>query len=97
MIKNDGSASILQCLTDFGITTARGRVKKSPSISEEGTPAPTLNPVEEWSVGYSRAEENGEGPNTHSMMELDSIRNEKVFIGNLIVPYGLCSEEGVGI
>jgi hypothetical protein len=96
LIKNDGSANILQCLTDFGTTTARGRVKNTIHI-RRGNPAPTLNPVEERLVGYSRAEDNGEGPNTHSMMELDNIRNEKVFIGNLILPYGLCSEEGVGI
>ena len=56
-----------------GITTARGRVENSPSISEEGTSTPTLNPVEVRSVGYNRAEEDGgEGSNTYNMMELDN-------------------------
>lgn len=51
LIKNDGSASTLQCLTDFGIITARGRVKNSPSISDEGTPAPTLTQSKSGQLG----------------------------------------------
>ena len=59
----------------FGITTSRGRVKNSPSIFEEGISAPTLNLVEERSVGYNRAEDDGgEGSNTYNMMELDNIK-----------------------
>lgn len=72
-------------LTDFGRTTARSRVKYSPSIPEGGTSAPPS----QWGTA--------ERSKSQHIQYDGSSQDKERAIGNLVVPYGLCTKEGVGI